>query len=215
MSETSSPSDFKPPSGKRIAQSAAAACIVAVIVLITVILPAEYGVDPTGIGRVTGFLELGQEPTRTLEIVDVTGGNETVFEAEIPDFGEPVPLPNPSIYQNADESARTETFQITIEAERETELKTVLETGKVILFTWQVDRGTVYSDFHGHDPEVSPDYWVRYREHQEGSGDNGSLVAPFAGEHGWYWLNYNEYPVTVTLTVTGYFEEVIDYSSLF
>ena len=215
MSKPSSTPDFKPPSGKRIAQSAVAALVVAIIVLVTVILPAEYGVDPTGIGRVTGFLELGQEPTRTLEIVDVTGGNETVFEAEIPDFGQPVPLPNPEIHQDSDQPARTETFQVTIDAERETELKTVLETGKVILFTWQVDRGTIYSDFHGHDPAVSSDYWVRYKEHQEGSGDNGSLVAPFAGEHGWYWLNYNEYPVTVTLTVTGYFEEVIDYSSLF
>ena len=35
--------------------------------------------------------------------------------------------------------------------------------------------------------------------------------APFSGEHGWYWLNYNEFPVTVTLTVTGYFDDIIDY----
>ena len=52
---------------------------------------------------------------------------------------------------------------------------------------------------------------MRYEEHQEGSGNDGSLVAPFAGEHGWYWLNYNEYPVVVTLTVEGYFDDIIDY----
>ena len=215
MSDPSKPSEFVPPPGKRIALSALAACVVAIAILITVILPAEYGIDPTGIGGLTGFSRLTQEPTRTLEIVDVTGGNERVFEAEIPDFGDPVPLPNPSIHQDSDQPAQTETFQITIEAEQETEIKTVLETGKMILYTWQVDRGTIYSDFHGHDPAVSPDYWVRYKEHQEGNGDNGSLVAPFAGEHGWYWLNYNEFPVTVTLTVTGYFDDMIDYSSLF
>ena len=54
-------------------------------------------------------------------------------------------------------------------------------------------------------------FFVRYEEHQEGSGNQGSLVAPFAGEHGWYWLNYNEYPVVVTLTVEGWFDDMIDY----
>jgi hypothetical protein len=87
----------------------------------------------------------------------------------------------------------------------------VLREGKVILYRWSVDRGDIYSDFHGHDPAVSSDFWVRYQEHQEGSGGNGSLVAPFGGEHGWYWLNYNEFPVTVTLTVTGYYDDIIDY----
>ena len=87
----------------------------------------------------------------------------------------------------------------------------VLSEGKMILYDWSVDRGDIYSDFHGHDPTISSDFWVRYREHQEGSSGSGSLVAPFGGEHGWYWLNYNEYPVTVTLTFTGYFDDVIDY----
>ena len=52
---------------------------------------------------------------------------------------------------------------------------------------------------------------MRYVEEQETAGGNGSLTAPFAGEHGWYWLNFNEFPVTVTLTVTGYFDFLIDY----
>jgi hypothetical protein len=40
-------------------------------------------------------------------------------------------------------------------------------------------------------------------------------VAPFSGEHGWYWVNLNDHPVTITLTVTGYFDDMIDYSGLF
>ena len=38
-----------------------------------------------------------------------------------------------------------------------------------------------------------------------------ALVAPFAREHGWYWLNYNDFPVTVSLTVTGYYDDTVDY----
>ena len=81
----------------------------------------------------------------------------------------------------------------------------------MIVYSWAVDRGDIYVDYHGHDVSFDPDFFVRYREQQEGTGGSGSLVAPFYGEHGWYWLNYNEYDVVVTLTVTGYYEDVIDY----
>jgi hypothetical protein len=52
---------------------------------------------------------------------------------------------------------------------------------------------------------------VRYREHQEGAGGSGSLVARFDGERGWYWLYYNESPVTITLELSGHFDTTIDY----
>lgn len=211
MTNAATPPGLEPPSGARILKSVLVAAFAAGIVLVLFVLPAEYGIDPTGLGRATGISQLGAAPTRTIAIVDVVGGNESVFEAEIPEFGDPVPLPNPSVFQDSTTPARTQTFQITIPPESETEIKTVLEEAKVIVYTWQVDRGTIYSDFHGHTPEAGSDFFVRYKEHQEGSEDNGSLVAPFAGEHGWYWLNYNEYPVVVSLSVTGYFEDTIDY----
>jgi hypothetical protein len=115
------------------------------------------------------------------------------------------------VHQSETVAPKTVTMTVMIPAERETEIKTVLAEGKTILYTWSVDRGDIYSDFHGHDPEVSAEFWVRYQEHQEGAGGNGSLVAPFGGEHGWYWLNYNEFPVVVTLTLTGYYDDIIDY----
>jgi hypothetical protein len=183
----------------------------AAVLLVTTILPAEYGIDPTGIGGALGLTALTGQTGRTLEIVDVIGGNEDVRTVEIPDFGEPVPLPNPGINQQEAAPPQTRTMTVTIPAEQETEIKTVLREGKVVLYSWSVDRGDIYSDFHGHDPEVSADFWVRYQEDQQGTGGNGSLVAPFGGEHGWYWLNYNEFPVSVTLTVTGYFDDIIDY----
>lgn len=211
MTNSAPPSGLEPPPGARLLKSTLIAAAVAVVILVLFVLPAEYGIDPTGLGRITGISRLSTPPTRTIEVVDVSGGNESVFEAEIPEYGDPVPLPNPSVFQGSTTPARTETFQIAIPPESETEIKTVLEAAKVIVYSWQVDRGTIYSDFHGHTPEAGNDFFVRYKEHQEGSEDNGSLVAPFAGEHGWYWLNYNDYPVTVSLSVTGFFEDTIDY----
>jgi hypothetical protein len=198
-------------SAKQLWLASAAAVVVALIVLVIAILPAEYGVDPTGLGETLGLTALSTTASRTLEITDVIGGNETVRTVEIPDFGEPVPLPNPEIHQSEMTAPQTRTMMVVIPSEQETEIKTVLREGKMILYSWSVDRGDIYSDFHGHDPEVSAEFWVRYEEHQEGAGGNGSLVAPFNGEHGWYWVNYNEYPVTVTLTIMGYYDDVIDY----
>jgi hypothetical protein len=31
----------------------------------------------------------------------------------------------------------------------------------------------------------------------------GSLTAPFAGSHGWYWKNETDAPVIVTLSIKG------------
>jgi hypothetical protein len=205
-------------SGRNIIISAIVGALVAVVILVIFILPAEFGVDPTGIGDQLGLTQMNAEPTRTVnvEVVDILSGNENLASVEIPDFGEPVPLPNTSIHQLSEFAPRTQTLEITIDAEGQTEVKTVLAQSKVITYSWKTDRGSIYTDFHGHDPALGNDFWVRYLEDQEGSsGHSGSLVAPFSGEHGWYWLNYNEYPVTVTLTVTGFYDDIIDYSELF
>jgi len=201
----------QPASNNRLVTSILVAAAAGLLLLLTIVLPAEYGVDPLGTGQLLGLNAINAEPTRTIEISDVIGGNEQLTEVEIPDFGDPVPLPNPTVHQDETIPSQTRTLQIPIGPEQETEIKTVLGEGKVILYSWEVDQGDIYSDFHGHAPEFGPEFFVRYEEHQEGSGNDGSLVAPFSGEHGWYWLNYNEFPVIVTLTVNGYFDDIIDY----
>jgi hypothetical protein len=204
--------DWQAPSGKRIALSVAVALVVAAVVLVVAVLPAEYGIDPTGIGRVLGLDELKAPASRTIEVKDVLGGNERVREVEIPGFNEPVPLPNPAVHQTEERPIQTRTVTLTLKAGQETEIKTVLRTNKVIVYTWHSEGGPAYCDLHGHDPAAGGEFFVRYREDQEGATDvTGSLVAPFDGEHGWYWLNINEVPITITLTVTGFFDDIVDY----
>ncbi len=202
--------DWQAPSGQRLALSVVAALAVAAIVLVTAVLPAEYGIDPTGVGRLLGLTELHQ-PARTLEVKDVIGGNERVREVEIPEPGQPTPLPNPAVHQDESAPPKTATVTLTLDIDQETEIKAVMREAKVLLYSWHADGGMVYSDFHGHDPSVSSEAFVRYREDQEAAGSDGSLVAPFGGEHGWYWKNVSNNPVTVTLNLTGYFDDTKDY----
>ena len=87
-----------------------------------------------------------------------------------------------------------------------------MKQGDALVYHWRVNNGTtVYTDFHA-DPGVNaegyPDrYYIRYAE-SETPEHSGSLVAPFDGNHGWYWLNIEEEPITITLEVHGYYERI-------
>lgn len=210
MSNPVSPFETSPPTAKGILASVGIAIVGAAIVLIAIVLPAEYGIDPTGMGGALGLTALNA-PAKTVTITEVVGGNEAYKEVAVPDFGEPVPLPNPAVFQEKSTSPKSESRMITLKPGEQTEIKTLLKTGQMIMFAWQTDGGQVYVDFHGHEPEAGNDFWVRYQEQQSGTKGSGSLAAPFEGEHGWYWLNIGDHPVVITLNLTGYYEKVVDY----
>ncbi len=207
-----SPYERQPPSGRRLAIGIGSALLAAVLILVLFVLPAEFGLDPTGVGRATGLAAISQ-PTRTLVVRDVVGGNEKLREVGLPDPGEPTPLPNPAVSQIKSEPPQTRTVTVDLALDEKTEIKAVLDEAQVILYSWKTEGGEVYTDFHGHDPSMGKGF-VRYEEQQSGSAGQGSLVAPFAGEHGWYWLNVADGPVRITLTVTGYFKDIKDYGRL-
>jgi hypothetical protein len=209
MSRPVSPFETSPPSPKRLMLSVLAAIAGAIVVLVLVVLPAEFNIDPTGIGKAMGLTELNGQ-TRTLQVKDVIGGNETYREVKIPNTRDPVPLPNPAVSQVKKAPPKTETVTIKLEPGQQTEIKAVLDEAQVIVYSWKAEGGQVYTDFHGHEPAAG-DAFVRYEEQQSGTEGNGSLVAPFSGEHGWFWLNISEQPVTLKLEFTGYYREMKDY----
>jgi len=205
-----SPFEAQPPAGKRLLRSVALALAGALAILVLFVLPAEYGVDPTGVGGVLGLTALNKQ-TRTIQIKDVIGGNERYREIEVPDTRDPIPLPNPAVFQGKAMPPRSQSKTIRLQPGQATEIKTVLDAGQVVLYAWQATGGEVYTDFHGHEPDAGDAAWVRYEEQQSGERGNGSLVAPFAGEHGWYWLNISEQPVEIVVNVSGYYADLIDY----
>jgi hypothetical protein len=209
MSKPVSPFEIDPPQRSQLLKSVLAAVVVAAIVLVTIVLPAEYSIDPIGVGRVLGLTEMNA-PARTLQVKDVIGGNEKYREVKLPDPGDPLPLPNPAVAQIKATAPRAETKTVKLEPGQQTEVKAVMDAAQVIVYSWKAEGGDVYTDFHGHEPNAGEGF-VRYEEQQSGREGHGSLVAPFSGEHGWFWLNISEQPVTITLTFTGYHREMKDY----
>ena len=52
------------PTTKQLLRSTLVAAVVAVALLFTTVLPAEYGIDPTGVGRMIGLTEMGKIKTQ-------------------------------------------------------------------------------------------------------------------------------------------------------
>ena len=214
--DSRSPYEITPPSAKKLLISSLFAIAMAAVLLVAVILPSEYGIDPTGIGSALGLTALAprqastQTPAKTPEFAASTSMSTTTpqslpaTDSVVP---EPVPLPNPEVHQSRPAQYRSDTIEIRMAPEEELEYKAVLQQNQVMVYSWQVDKGDVYFDFHADAFEAPQDFWVRYQE-GEGSGANGSLTAPFGGNHGWYWLNYNDFPVTIRLQVSGYYDEL-------
>lgn len=212
MADPISPFEANPPSARRLLVGIGSAVLIAALLLVTVVLPAEYGIDPTRIGRALGLTAINA-PAKATELKDVLGGNENLaaVAAKVPDVGDPIPLPNPAVSQIKPGVPKTHTQTVTLPAFKETEVKMLLDAAQVAVFSWQAD-GDVYVDYHGHNPEImGKQGFVRYEELITARAENGSLVAPFSGEHGWFWQNQTDKPVHIKLTVTGYFNSIKDY----
>ena len=60
MYNTDLPTRAELPSTGKLLRSTGVAALVAAGLLVTTILPAEYGIDPTGVGRALGLTGMGE-----------------------------------------------------------------------------------------------------------------------------------------------------------
>lgn len=212
-------------SQRSVVTSLLAALALAAVLLITVVLPAEYDIDPTGIGKMLGVdvLSDGYYPTPPEVQLPETqphdnasprpAGSKSELRPqppeEIPGLAVPAPLKNPTVIQRPGTTPRTETLDVTLALYEEVELKAVMDAAQTIVYSWSISDGEVYYDFHAEPDEGPEGYFVRYAE-GEGNADSGSLVAPFTGHHGWYWLNISDHAITVRLEVAGYHKKLVE-----
>jgi hypothetical protein len=181
-----------PPSLRNQLVITVGAGIAATILTVLVVLPAEFGRDPTGFGRLTGLDKLAP-------------AHEHVIE---------VPTGSSAPAQSQDMPFRTDTFEINLVPEgdktgrRELEFKVRMKTNQALVYTWAADGaadGQFLSDLHG-ETTTTPEVQVAEFKQEHALSANGSLVAPMDGVHGWYWLNKSPNKVTVRLKLAGFYE---------
>ncbi len=152
----------------------------------------------------------------SLPVVASTGG-APVFryiapgdvEVGVDEFGQPLPAANAENFISREGQPKSETLTIELGLDEQVEYKALMQQGDAISFRWTTDGGDLYYDFHAHDDAFGQEFFTRYDE-GEGAERAGTIVAPYAGQHGWFWLNIADGPTTVTLEVTGFYDEIIE-----
>jgi hypothetical protein len=195
------------PSSAQLIRSTAIAAASAVAILVTVVLPAEYNIDPTGIGGVLGLSEMGEIKAQLAEEAEADRLLEIEAEEQSSLMNDIFGLFVGTAYAQDAEIWRDETT-FTLAPGDSAEWKLVMEEGQTVEYRMLVDGGRVNFDMHGHGGGNS----VTYEKGRGSTGDEGEIIAAFDGEHGWFWRNRDSQPATVTVQVRGEYTEFKDAS---
>lgn len=218
--------------------------IAALLILVLFWLPSEYGVDPTGLGRVMGLTQMGEikqqlyaeaadedavlaaqaaaervsaDPNllaRLDRIENQIAGIAAVIGTEPPLLAptaaapaapaEAAPpaaalAPEPGLPQWRNE------VSYTLAPTQGIEIKLVMAEGARAQFQWTANGSVLNYDTHG-------DGGGQRISYEQGRGvpeQAGELVAAFTGNHGWFWRNRTDAPVTFTLRTRGDYDRMI------
>ncbi len=174
---------------QRLAAAAGAALLVAGLVLVMFVLPAEFAVDPTGVGAKTGLLPLGVTGQQVEALTATAGSGATAGAAIVVAQERPV---------------QQETVNFALAPGEGMEYKYRLDKGEALLYSWK-STAPVDVEFHA-EPDGGPaGYAQTYEKVPQRTEASGTLTAPFPGIHGWFWDNKTSEPVTVTLTASGFY----------
>lgn len=184
-----------------------AVAVLAAVGVVGFVLPAEFGIDPTGIGKATGVLKMSDTEDTNIYLERGLARTGVMFplDAPVPVDAQPAKLAEvlaanglPAVPAAAMKSDR---FTFELLPYEGIELKYELNAGSPIVFTWQ-GTGPLDYDQHGHPYEGGEELTESYSI-TKAPTQSAVYVAPFTGIHGWYWQNRTLEPVTLTLDATG------------
>lgn len=207
MFNAEKPSLDELPSSAQLIRSTAIAAASAVVILVTVVLPAEYNIDPTGVGGALGLAEMGEIKSQLAAEAEADRLMELGADEQSSLMNDIFGLFVGAAHAQEAEVWRDET-SFTLAPGDSAEWKLVMEAGQTVEYRILIEGGRVNFDLHGHGGGQS----VTYEKGRGSTGDEGEIVAEFDGEHGWFWRNRDNSDVTVTVQVRGEYAEFKDAS---
>jgi len=181
---------YQAPTGKLLAACGVAA-VGAAAILTLFVLPAERGVDLTGLGRVLGLTGMASAAP--------VGPAEAAPQA--------VTAPTKATIAKA-APLRSDEMTLTLPPHSGVEVKAEMAAGDHMIFRWEA-TGPVKADMHGEPPNAGDEEFTTYWKEADLTSGQGAFTAPFAGIHGWYWRNRGETPVTVKVRTNGFYKALI------
>lgn len=208
MAHITAPPRDQLPAARTLAWRALAVVVGAVVIAFVVVLPAERGVDPTGLGRLIGLTEMGiikQEVTAEFVAESTFLANSERADS-IKAAEEAAAL---AALASGAVPARTDTTTVVIAPGETQSIRVRMPAGAWTVFSWTTDGGVVDDDVRGDSSSAPGALYYRYRSGSERSADSGAVVAKFDGVHGWLWTNRTALPTAVRLVTRGDYSEVV------
>lgn len=212
MYNTDLPTRAELPTSRQLLRSTAIAFVSAIFILVTIVLPAEYGIDPTGIGGTLQLTKMGEIKTQLAEEAakDRMRDNQMPAAPAAPDqrsslFGSIMASLFVST-AHAQAASRSDETVITLKPSEGVEYKLTMKAGAKVNFNWAVEGGVVNYDMHG-----VPAGGGKEKSYKQGRGvasDEGVLTADGDGRHGWFFRNRGSAEVTIRLKTHGAYTEI-------
>lgn len=191
------------PSKRQLNRATLIAAGVAAIMLVTTVLPAEYGVDPTGIGRLLGLTPMGEMKRAAAAAPEAEAA--PAAETAATDNGDILLDEEPASAPSAT-GGSVGRVQLILAPGRGEEVKATMNAGDELTYEWSTGGPAIRFELHGEPIPAKGDEFTSF-EKGSSEGAKGKFRAPFDGTHGWYWRNNTNAPVTVTVTATGTFQK--------
>jgi len=189
------PVDFQAPTAAAILKATGIAFAVAVVILFTVVLPAEYGIDPLKTGKALGLTNLSKASERAPAAARATPIATGIYTAQ------------PATY-------KVDSEDLALGPGEGVEIKYHMQKGAGMVYSWKADANVQF-EFHG-EPDNKPnkDYFESYQLDDKVGQDHayGSFTAPTTGIHGWFWENKSHKTVQIHLTTAGFYDSAKMYS---
>lgn len=204
MHNANIPTNRELPSTAKLIKSTILAAIAAVVLLVTVVMPAEYAIDPTGLGKVTGLQRMGEIKVSLAKEADA---DALAQEEEVPTMEVVKVIPEPA--QQPTTATQNHEMTFTLAPDEGTEVKVTMAKGVKVDYVWNTDGGKANFDVHGDSKQEK----IKYHPYYKGSDTKreGTLEAAFNGGHGWFWRNRTKEPLTITIKTNGEYTEIKRY----
>lgn len=213
MNSENIPNKSELPSTERLIKSTIIALAVAMVVLVTVVMPAEYGVDPTGVGSVLGLTRMGEIKNSLAEDVKAEAIKAETTKAEVTSQPKPVavvvePVTSEVVASGSKVATLSHEKTVTLANDESIEIKLVMVKGGVVKYNWKSSGGKVSYDVHGDSKELG----INYHSYKKGvSGAmSGTMTAAFNGNHGWWWRNRTGETLNITLKTDGQYSDIYE-----
>ena len=223
MYNTPLPTQAELPTTARLLRSTIIALISAIIILVAIVLPSEYGIDPTGIGNKLGLTEMGQIKVQLAAEAEAEAAAETAAKTNTATVAKPAAKAAPKAEPKAepkaapkaeapaqaqddtvDTAVKTDEVSFTLKPGQGAEIKLVMKAGAQANYSWTANGAVINFDTHGDGAGRS----ITYEKGRGVPSDEGVLEAAFEGNHGWFWRNRTKSDVTVTLKTSGDYIEL-------